>query len=147
MSLMTSTDLSTRLRLAVTRLARRLRQETSNDEVTATQQATLASIERLGPVTLGELAQVEHVQPPTMTRVVARLEELGLVTRQADAKDRRVFRAELTAAGRDFLAASRTRRDRYIAERLEGFTAAETATLEKALPLIERLLDKGDDRP
>lgn len=135
---------ATRLRLAVTRLARRLRQHAGNDEVTATQQATLASLDRLGPLTLGELAHVEHVQPPTMTRVVARLEELGLAVREVDERDRRVARARLTEQGAAFLVASRSRRDAYLADRLGRLTPDERATVEAALPLLERLLDAED---
>ena len=142
-------DVGRRLRLAVARLARRLRQEADSDEVvTATQLAALSTIDRLGPLTLGELAAVEHVQPPTMTRVVGRLEELGYLTREVDAADRRVARAVLTSAGTDFVAETRTRRDAYLAERLERLTSAERAAITKALPALERLVaDAADDQP
>ncbi len=86
------TELASQLRLAVARLTRRIRQEAAatGEELTASTQGALASIERLGPITLGELAAVEQVQPPSMTRIVARLEEWGYVTRVVDPDDRRV---------------------------------------------------------
>ena len=144
-----ATDVARRLRLAVARLARRLRQEADGDEVvTATQLAALSTIDRLGPLTLGELAAVEHVQPPTMTRVVGRLEELGYLTREVDAADRRVARAVLTPAGSDFIAETRTRRDAFLAERLDHLTAAERAAIIKALPALERLVaEAAGDQP
>ena len=95
------TELASQLRLAVARLSRRIRQQAAStgEELTASTQAALASIERLGPITLGELAAVEQVQPPSMTRIVARLEEWGYATRVVDPADRRVARAAITDAG------------------------------------------------
>ena len=136
-------ELASQLRLAVARLTRRIRQEaaTTGEELTASTQGALASIERLGPITLGELAAVEQVQPPSMTRIVARLEEWGYVTRVVDPTDRRVARAVITDAGRELLAHSRTRRDAYLARRVAEFTDAERALLARAVPLLERLQD------
>ena len=136
-------ELASQLRLAVARLTRRIRQEAAatGEELTASTQGALASIERLGPITLGELAAVEQVQPPSMTRIVARLEEDGYVTRVVDPTDRRVARAAITDAGRTLLARSRTRKDAYLARRVAEFTDAERALLARALPLLERLQD------
>src|SRR3954469_1794979 len=86
-------ELASRLRLAVTRLARRLRTQLPG-QLTPSQLATLSSVERLGPLTLGELSSAERVKPPTMTKIVACLEELGLVTRTVDQSDRRVARVD-----------------------------------------------------
>ena len=133
-------DTPSRLRLAITRLARLLRQQTEQGEVTASMLSALASVERLGLATLGELAAVERVQPPSMTRIVSRLEELGLVTRETDEVDRRVARARLTAAGTKFLQRNRTRRNAYLAARLGKLDAAETEALVAALPVLEKLL-------
>ena len=137
------TELASHLRLAVARLTRRIRQEAAitGEELTASTQGALATIERLGPITLGELAAVEQVQPPSMTRIVARLEEWGYVTRVVDPADRRVARAVITDAGRDLLAHSRTRRDAYLARRVAELTDAERALLARAVPLLERLQD------
>src|SRR5713226_8789361 len=85
-------DLPARLRLVITRLARRLRQQ-GRTEISPTQLAVLATVERQGPLTLGELAVVEQVQPPTITVAVSRLEEQGLLRRRTDAADRRFVRA------------------------------------------------------
>jgi DNA-binding MarR family transcriptional regulator len=137
------TELASQLRLAVARLSRRIRQEAASagDELTASTQAALATIERLGPITLGELAAVEQVQPPSMTRIVARLEEWGYVTRVVDPADRRVARAVINDAGRALLARSRTRKDAYLARRVAELSEAERALLARALPLLERLQD------
>ena len=111
------------------------------EELTASTQATLASIERLGPITLGELAAVEQVQPPSMTRIVARLEEWGYATRVVDPADRRVARAAITDAGRELLARSRTRKDAYLARCVAELSDDERELLARALPLLERLQD------
>jgi DNA-binding MarR family transcriptional regulator len=136
-------ELASHLRLAVARLNRRIRQQAAatGEELTASSQAALASIERVGPITLGELAAVEQVQPPSMTRIVARLEEWGYVTRVVDPADRRVARAAITDAGRELLARSRTRKDAFLAQRVAELSASEQALLARALPLLERLQD------
>ena len=130
------------LRMVVMRLARRLRQQ-AEGEVTASQLSALATIDHQEPITLGELAAAEQIQPPSMTKIVAGLEQHGFVIRETDAKDRRIARVRLTEEGRRFLARSRTRRNAYLAERLRGFGAEERAVLERALPLLERLVDEG----
>jgi DNA-binding MarR family transcriptional regulator len=136
-------ELAAHLRLALARLSRRIRQQAAatGEELTASTQAALATIERLGPITLGELAAVEQVQPPSMTRIVGRLEEWGYATRVVDPDDRRVARAVITDAGRELLARSRTRKDQYLARRIAELSDAERALLAGALPLLERLQD------
>src|SRR6266513_3040203 len=114
-ALIDETELASRLRLSVTRLARRLRQQAGFEaEVTPSQLATLSSVERLGPITLGDQAAVERVQPPTMTRIVSGLEEAGLVSRHVDDHDRRIARVKTTVAGRKFLERTRSRKDLYL---------------------------------
>ena len=140
-------ELVARLRLAVGRLARRLRQQTEG-EISASQLSALASVDRLGPLTLGELAAVERVRPPTTTRVVANLEELGLVARRPDPADRRVARVETTPEGRAFLERSRTRRDAFLAQRMAALSPDELGLLEPAVAVLERLLeDPGSAAP
>ena len=136
------TRLAPQLRMAVMRLSRRLRQQ-AEGSLSPSQLSALSSVDRLGPLTLGELAAVEQVKPPTMTKVVANLEEAGLVRREADAADRRVVRVQVTDAGRRHVATSRTRRDAYLAERLRRLDPEELALLEQALPVLERLVE-GD---
>jgi DNA-binding MarR family transcriptional regulator len=129
-----------RLRLAVARLSRRLRQEGSAD-VTPSQYSALATIESRGPLTLGELAAIERVQPPTMTRIVANLEESGLVARTVDPQDRRVARVQVTPSGRKLIDRSRTRRNAWIAARLRRLPAEDRAALTRTVELLEHLLD------
>src|ERR1700752_2984474 len=105
----TDTELASRLRLAVMRLARILRQK-AQDPITPSQLSALVSVEREGPVTLGELASLESVQPPSMTRIVVALEERGLVVREADPADRRIARVHITATGRRLLEKNRSRK-------------------------------------
>jgi DNA-binding MarR family transcriptional regulator len=141
-ALLEETDLASRLRLSVTRLARRLRQQAGAEaEVTPSQLSALSSVERLGPITLGELAAVERVQPPTMTRVVGGLEEAGLVSRQVDEHDRRIARVQTTVAGQRFLERSRSRKNAYLAARIRTFDAEDRAVLARAATLLERLLE------
>lgn len=133
-------ELAARLRLAVTRLARRLRRY-ADAGATPSQLSALATVARLGPLTLGDLSAAERVKPPTMTRVVGSLEEMGLVTRTVDPSDRRVARVELTAAGERLMARSRSRKDAYLATRLRGVSRSERQTLEAAAGILERLLE------
>lgn len=142
----TSTDvaaLASRLRLAVTRLARRLRQQAGSG-VTPSQLVALASIERAGPITIGELGQAEQVQPPTMTKIVGALVEAGLVSREADPEDRRVAWLRVTPAGARLLERSRSRKDEYLARRLRGLDPEELAVLERATEILDRLVAQGD---
>ncbi len=136
----TEAELASRLRLAVTRLARRLRTQLPG-QVSPSQLATMSTVERLGPLTLGELSAAERVKPPTMTKIVACLEELGLVSRTVDQSDRRVARVQATAAGLTFMEESRQQKDAYLAERLRNLDADERAELQRAADLLERLLE------
>ncbi len=136
------TELASRLRLVVTRLARRLRTQLPG-QLSPSQLATLSSVEHLGPLTLGELSAVERVKPPTMTKIVACLEEQGLVSRTVDQSDRRVARVQATAAGLAFMEGSRQQKDAYLAERMRSLDAGERAELERAAELLERLLADG----
>ena len=134
-------QLTSRLRMVVARLSRRLRQE-ANEGATPSQLAALATVERHGPITLGELAGHERVRPPTMTRIVAGLEEGGLVRRAIDPSDRRVARVTITTDGSRLLARSRTRKDAFLATLLENLEPDELAAVENAVPVLERLLEK-----
>lgn len=136
-------DVAARLRLAVTRLARRLRQEASGGAVSPTGAAVLASIARAGPLTLGELAAIERVQPPTVTAAVARLVEQGLVERQPDPADGRVTLVRATPDGRRLLDEQRSRKQEYLDQRLRALDPGELDTLEAAAGILERLLEDG----
>jgi|SRR5215218_7676857 len=133
-------ELASRLRHALARSARRLRQEAGTG-LSPSLTAALATIERHGALTPSELAARERVQRPTVTRFVCRLEELGLVTRAADPTDRRSALVSITPAGRALLASARTRKDAFLSERLEGLSTADRATLERAAMLLEGMLE------
>jgi DNA-binding MarR family transcriptional regulator len=133
-------DLAARLRLVVTRLARQLRQRAVVD-LTPSQISALATIDRNGPVTLGELAALERVQPPSVTVVATRLEEKGLVVRRTDPRDRRVSRVETSKDGRKLLARSRSRKDAELDRRLRSLTDEDRATLAAAASILERLVE------
>ena len=130
------------LRLAVMRLARRLRQESAGD-ITLSQLSALSVVDREGPLSLGELADLERIAPPSMTRIAARLEEEGWVVRTVDASDRRVARLRISDSGRALLKETRTRRDAYLATRLRCLCVEDREVLDRALPLLERLA--GDE--
>ena len=135
-------DLAVRLRLVIARTARRLRQE-AGEELSPSQAAALATIDRHGPLTPSELADRERVKRPTATRVITRLEEAGLVDRARDPQDGRSSLVALSPAGRDLLARARTRKDAYLARRLRDLDAEERATLDRAAAILERVLE-GD---
>lgn len=126
------------LRHAVTRLARILRQQDPGS-LGPTMSSALATISHDGPLTLGALAAREHVAPPSITKVVDKLEAAGLVDRHQDTSDRRVFRVEVTPAGRRHLAALRSRRTAWLASRLEELDPEDLARLAAAGDVLERL--------
>ncbi|CAI7973913.1 MULTISPECIES: MarR family transcriptional regulator [unclassified Parafrankia] len=138
MESVSAAELASTLRLSVMRLSRRMRQERSST-LTPTQVATLATLARHGPMTLGEAAAHERVQPPSMTRVIATLSEAGLVHRGQHPSDGRQVIAEVTEAGRELLAADRRRRDEWLAERLVDLSPAESDALRIAAPILDRL--------
>jgi DNA-binding MarR family transcriptional regulator len=141
MATIVDTDLAGRLRLAVTRTARRMRQEAGTD-LSPTLTAALATIERHGPLSPSRLAEIERIQRPTATRTVASLEERGLVLRSADPADGRVSLVDVSAAGRSLLRNVRGRKSAYLARRLRGLAEDELADLERAAAILERLLEE-----
>ena len=127
------------LRFSVIRLARLLRQQ-DRSGLSPTLTASLATIAREGPLTLGELAAHEQVAPPSVTKVVAKLEAEGLVTRQPDPTDRRVSRVAVTRAGQRRLDANRSRRTAWLESRLRELQPEELERLEAAVAVLERLV-------
>jgi DNA-binding MarR family transcriptional regulator len=132
-------DLASSLRISVMRLARRLRLEKSSDDLSLNQLATLGTLHRCGGLTVGELAGIEKVKPPSMTRTVNSLAEAGLVTRQAHPTDGRQVVVGLTPAAHRVLEEDRRRRDAWLAKRLADLTADERALLRDVAPLLDRL--------
>ena len=131
--------LSSELRIAVMRLARRLRQERATDTYTVSQLSALATLDRDGALTLGALAAAEKVQPPSMTRIVASLEQAGLVSRTPHPTDGRQVLLAATPAGSKLLAADRKRRDAWLACRLAELDAEDRTTLQRAAEILGRL--------
>jgi DNA-binding MarR family transcriptional regulator len=136
-------ELASRLRLAVTRLHRRLRQQTAGG-LTPSQASALASIERLGSPTLGALAARESVQPPSMTRIVGALETLGYVSRVVDPDDRRVARVATTAEGQCVLQRGRTLKNAFLADQLHRLPDEDREDLGALTALLERLVERDD---
>ncbi len=134
-------ELADRLGNAALRLARLLRQQ-DEGVLTPTMRATLGTISREGPLTLGELAAIERVAPPTVTKVVGKLEDAGLLRREHDAEDRRVCRVSLSDAGLGWLAADRKRRRDWLTEQLRALDDDDVERLASAVELIEGLTAK-----
>jgi DNA-binding MarR family transcriptional regulator len=141
----TLTDSAARLRMAIVRTARRLRQEAAGavGELTPTAAAALATVERHGPLTPSELAEIERVKRPTATRTLGLLSEAGLVERTPDPDDRRSALVSITAVGRDRLRRLRGRKNAYLARRMRDLPAADLATLDRAAEILEGILEEG----
>ena len=133
-------EVAAHLRLVVTRTARRLRTEASGG-LGPSLGAALATVERWGPLTPSELAEREGIRRPSATRIVARLEEEGFVARERDPDDGRSFRVALTAAGAEHIRDVRSRKDAFLARRLEALPPEDRATLDRASDLLGRLID------
>ena len=131
-------DLAQSLRLAVGRLARRLRQRTLGG-LTPSQLSVLASLDRLGPLTLTALAGNEGVAGSSISGIVARLADKGLVKRVPNPEDRRSTLVEPTKKGRAVLEKGRGERTAYLAERLERLSAEEREVLAEAVAILARM--------
>jgi len=129
----------TTLRGAVMRLARRLRHQRVEESLSPTEMQVLATLARCGSATPGELARKEHVQPPSMTRIIAMLEEKGLVRREPHPEDRRQVVVSATEQAEHMMNESRRKRDAWLAELVTGLTEEEWAVLRTAAPVLERL--------
>jgi DNA-binding MarR family transcriptional regulator len=140
------TDSAARLRLGIVRTARRLRQEAAAEAtgLTPTSTAALATIERHGPLTPSELAKLERVQRPTVTRTLGCLEREGLVVRTADPADGRSSLVAVNAAGRERLRRLRRRKNAYLARRMRDMPDADVETLERAAQILEGMLESED---
>ena len=130
------------LRTAVMRTSRRLRVEATGDVITPGQYTVLAQLNDLGPRTLRELAEREHVQAPSMTRIVNALTEQGFVTRNAHPDDGRQVQVGITPSGEDVLAEARQQRTAWLAQRVAGLTEEERLTLSRAARIMQQLAAK-----
>ena len=141
----TLTDAAARLRLGIVRTARRLRQEAAGEAglLTPTSTAALATIERHGPLTPSEIAELERVKRPTVTRTLGCLEREGLVERTPDPSDGRSSLVSVNAAGRERLRRLRGRKNAYLAKRMRDLPAEDIAALERAAAILEQMLEGG----
>jgi|SRR5581483_1063713 len=132
-------EIAARLRLSATRLARRLRQE-SGAGLSPSQQSALSVIANQGPLTLGALAEHERVAPPSITKVVSKLEADGLVVRTPDPADRRVCRVAVSADGAALLEESRRRKTAWLTERISELDDSGRRRLADALDVLDALI-------
>ncbi|HET7444034.1 MAG TPA: MarR family transcriptional regulator [Solirubrobacterales bacterium] len=141
------TDTAAKLRMALVRTTRRLRQEAAAETsgLTPTSVSALATVERHGPLTPSELAEIERVQRPTITRTLGCLEREGLVDRTPDPADGRSSLVAVNAAGRERLRRLRGRKNAYLARRMRELTADEVETLERAAEILDRMRE-GEPR-
>ena len=135
----TTTDLASDLRLGSMRLARRLRLERGSDDLTLSQLAALGTLERHGESTVGELAHLERVKPPSMTRIVNSLVEAELVVRRPHPTDGRQVIVGLNDAARALLTEDRRRRNAWLTLRLGDLTDDDRELLRRVAPLLDRL--------
>jgi DNA-binding MarR family transcriptional regulator len=133
-------ELAHDLRLACMRVSRRVRFESAQD--TAPHQFSVLARLEAGPAAVGDLAEVERVRAPSMSRTVAGLQEAGLVCRDVDPADGRVALISLTEHGKETLARERARRDAWMAHRLEGLAAEDRETLREATVLLDQVLSQ-----
>lgn len=136
----TDTGLASVLRVSVARLSRRLRNEReADDSLGLGALSALGVLYREGPLTVGQLADRERVQPPSMTRTVNHLVEREYAVRSPHPTDGRQVVVEISEAGRERVVADRRRRDAWLAQRLAELTTEERAVLRQAAPLLERI--------
>lgn len=134
--------LASRLRLAVVRLNRRLRAQSADSKITLSQLSALSCLHKTGAMTPGELAAREGVQPPSMTRVIAALEDAGLVARRAHPTDGRQAIVELTEAGRARIDEEVSIRERWLDQQLVDLSEEERRVLSQAAEIIDRLASR-----
>jgi DNA-binding MarR family transcriptional regulator len=137
-------ELAARLRLAITRTARRLRQEAGTD-LSPSQLAALATIERHGPLAPSDLAERERIRRPTATRVLSRLVEAGLVERIPDPADGRSAIVSVSSEGRALLRRLRRRKTAYLATRIRDLPPQDLSVLARATEVLESILARDAD--
>jgi DNA-binding MarR family transcriptional regulator len=131
-------DTPSRLRRVITQANRRLRQSSLGD-ISPAQASMLGTIEKIGAPSLGEIATVEQIQPPSVTRLVATLVDKGLVTRTVDATDRRSQRVTLTSRGKKELQRIRERKTEFLEQRIGALTPQQQQDLARSLAVLEHL--------
>ncbi|MCW2543983.1 MAG: yusO [Frankiales bacterium] len=135
------TALASDLRATITKLARRLRKQRTDESMSIGRLSTLGTLDRHGPLTPGELAAHERVQPPSMTRIITALEEAGFITRTDHPTDRRQVLVALSPEGKALLREDRRRRDAWLAQRMRELDPADLVVLRQAADVLKRLAD------
>jgi DNA-binding MarR family transcriptional regulator len=135
-------ELASLLRPSLLRLSRVLRNQRVDMSITLTQLSAMSTLAVRGPMSAGELAGFERVQPPSMTKVLANLEDRGLVVREQHPNDRRQAIIAITAEGAALLELERQSRDEWLSLRLAALTEAELALLLDAVPVLDRLAEQ-----
>ena len=138
----TSTELASLLRPALLRLTRLVRNQRVDMSVTLTQLSAMNTLQKFGPMSARELAAHERVQPPSMSKVLASLEEMGFVQRAVHPSDRRQAVLAITAAGAGLLDDERRSRDAWLARRLQTLSAPEIALVQRVLPILDKLAEQ-----
>ncbi|SDP11738.1 DNA-binding transcriptional regulator, MarR family [Nakamurella panacisegetis] len=137
-----SMDAISALRGAILILSRRLRHQQAGDELSPSESAVLARIGRSGPMTPGQLARCEHVQPPSMTRIIERLETRGYLRREPDPADRRQILVSRTPAGDEFAAQSRAVRTAWLSRQVGKLDLDQQRALAAAASALTALADQ-----
>ena len=132
-------SLASRLRLSVVRLNRKLRAQRAGESISLTQISALSTLHKCGPLTPGQLAAKEGVQPPSMTRVIAALEDLGHVKRKPHPTDGRQAIVELSTIGLSFIEDTISAREAWLDRQLAGLSGEEREVLSKAAEIIDRM--------
>ena len=138
----TTAELASLLRPSLLRLTRIVRNQRVDMSVTLTQLSAMATLNKSGPMSAGELATCEKVQPPSMTKVLANLEERGLVRREAHPSDKRQAIISITDAGVALLGDERRSRDAWLSRRLATLTPEERALLQRVVPILDKLAEQ-----
>lgn len=136
------TDLAAVLRPSLLRLTRRIRSQRADQSVTLTQLSAMGMLHARGPMSAGELAACERVQPPSMTKVLAHLEERGLVRRAAHPTDRRQAIIAITDDGIALLDDERRSRDAWLTRRLTQLAPDERELLARVVPILDKLAEQ-----
>jgi DNA-binding MarR family transcriptional regulator len=135
-------ELAAVLRPSLLRLTRLIRNQRVDESVTLTQVSAMVTLQKRGPMSAGELAAFERVQPPSMTKVLAHLEERGLIRREPHPNDRRQAIIAITEAGIDLLESERRSRDLWLTQQLTRLTPEERALLRKIVPVLDKLAEQ-----
>ena len=139
---MPAAELASLLRPALLRLTRLVRNQRVDTSVSLTQLSAMGTLYKHGPMSAGELAACERVQPPSMSKVLANLEERELVQRDQHPDDRRQVVLRITEQGEALLASERRARDAWLTRRVAALSGEERELLRRVVPILEKLAEQ-----